>query len=128
MSADPFGVLGLAPTMDLAPIKRAYFTALRAHPPHSDPEGFARIRKAYEALQATADRATQVLAAPLDVAAALRALESRAHPTAPVEGAPSDAGEDPEAAALAATAFVRSLVALPLKGALEQFAKARSGG
>lgn len=127
MTADPFGELGLAPTMDLGAIKRSYFTALRAHPPHSDPEGFARIRAAYESLQSSTGRAARVMSAPLDVDAALRALEARA-PRAQ-QGHAEETGEptteDPEAASIAAAAFVRGLVVLPLGSALEHFRASR---
>src|SRR5439155_9465721 len=46
----PFQVLGIAPTLDLGAVKRAYFAALTRHPPHADPEGFRRLRAAYEPL------------------------------------------------------------------------------
>lgn len=48
--ADPYEVLGLEPTLDRATIKRAYFTLLPRHAPHADPEGFRRLRNAYELL------------------------------------------------------------------------------
>ncbi|MCC7208683.1 MAG: hypothetical protein IT323_15355, partial [Anaerolineae bacterium] len=38
-------------------IKRAYFLAVRQHPPESDPAGFQRIRAAYDALRTPAARA-----------------------------------------------------------------------
>jgi curved DNA-binding protein CbpA len=49
--ADPYAVLGLAPTADLDEIKRAYFAQVRLHPPEHDPETFKRIRAAYEQLR-----------------------------------------------------------------------------
>jgi curved DNA-binding protein CbpA len=49
--ADPYVVLGLAPTADLDEIKRAYFAQVRLHPPEHDPETFKRIRAAYEQLR-----------------------------------------------------------------------------
>lgn len=49
--ADPYAVLGLAPTADLDEIKRAYFSQVRLHPPEHDPEAFKRIRAAYEQLR-----------------------------------------------------------------------------
>lgn len=48
--ADPFEVLALAPTLDRGAIKRAYFALLPRHAPHDDPEGFRRLRNAYETL------------------------------------------------------------------------------
>lgn len=42
-------ILGLeAPTDDLAVVKRAYAARLRLHRPETDPEGFQRLREAYE--------------------------------------------------------------------------------
>jgi len=49
--ADPYAVLGLAPTADLDEIKRAYFAQVRLHPPEHDPAAFKRIRAAYEQLR-----------------------------------------------------------------------------
>jgi curved DNA-binding protein CbpA len=44
--------LGLLVDADAAAIKRAYLRAVRAHPPERDPEGFARVREAFELLSA----------------------------------------------------------------------------
>ena len=73
----PFGILGIAPTLDLGAIKRAYFAVLAKHPPHSDPEGFKRIRSAYEALGSRGAAASLVLRSALDVEAELAALRGR---------------------------------------------------
>ncbi len=67
----PFVVLGIAPTLDAAVVKKAYFGALAAHPPHRDPEGFARLRAAYEALSTPGALAAAYLASPLDLDAEL---------------------------------------------------------
>lgn len=75
-SDEPFSVLGLAPTLDAAAVKRAWFDALARHPPHQDPEGFRRVRAAYEALSRPGALAAHYLRSPLDVAAL--AQESRA--------------------------------------------------
>lgn len=48
---DPFAVLGLDETADDAAVRAAYLRALRISPPDRDPEGFRRIRAAYEALR-----------------------------------------------------------------------------
>lgn len=56
MMTDPFAVFGLDETADDAAIRAAYLTALRASPPDRDPEGFRRIREAYEALRDTEQR------------------------------------------------------------------------
>jgi hypothetical protein len=62
---NPFTVLGIAATLDALAVKRAWFAALTRHPPHADPEGFRRIRAAYEALMAPGGLAAAVLSAPL---------------------------------------------------------------
>jgi curved DNA-binding protein CbpA len=48
---NPFTVLGLEETADDEAVRTAYLTALRGSPPDRDPEGFRRIRDAYEALR-----------------------------------------------------------------------------
>jgi curved DNA-binding protein CbpA len=48
---DPFAVLGVEETADDETVRAAYLQALRASPPDRDPEGFRRIRAAYEALR-----------------------------------------------------------------------------
>ena len=48
---DPFAVLGLEETATDEAVRAAYMQALRASPPDRDPEGFRRIREAYEALR-----------------------------------------------------------------------------
>jgi curved DNA-binding protein CbpA len=65
--ADPFAVLGVAPTLDAAAVKRAYFTALARHPPHQDAEGFQRVRGAYEALSSPGALAAAYLASSMNV-------------------------------------------------------------
>lgn len=64
---DPFAILGLAPTLDVAAVRRAYFTALARHPPHQDAEGFQRVRGAYEALSSPGGLAAAYLASPMKV-------------------------------------------------------------
>lgn len=64
---DPFAILGLAPTRELGAVKRAWFTALPKHPPESDPEGFRRLRDAYEQLSTPAGLTAAFASAPLDL-------------------------------------------------------------
>lgn len=45
---DCFQVLGINPTKDIKEIKRAYSKMLRVYSPESDPEGFQKLREAYE--------------------------------------------------------------------------------
>lgn len=54
---DPYKVLGIERQATEAEIKRAYFTLVRQHPPERDPEGFKRIRAAYEKLRSERERA-----------------------------------------------------------------------
>lgn len=48
MSDSPWSQLGLEPTNDTRTIRRAYRQRLPEHPPETDPEGFKRLRQAYE--------------------------------------------------------------------------------
>lgn len=45
---DAFEALGLAAGSSAREIKRAYRARVAAHPPDRDPEGFRRVREAYE--------------------------------------------------------------------------------
>jgi curved DNA-binding protein CbpA len=54
---NPYKVLGVERTATEAEIKQAYFRLIREHPPERDPEGFKRIRAAYEKLRAGGERA-----------------------------------------------------------------------
>jgi curved DNA-binding protein CbpA len=48
---NPFAVLGLEETADDEAVRAAYLEAVRKSPPDRDPEGFRRIREAYEVLR-----------------------------------------------------------------------------
>ncbi|TCV93202.1 hypothetical protein EC912_10562 [Luteibacter rhizovicinus] len=50
MTGSWWDVLGIAPTADMREIKRAYGTRLKQCRPEDDPQGFARLREAYEGL------------------------------------------------------------------------------
>ena len=54
---NPYKVLGVERTASEADIKQAYFALVREHSPERDPDGFKRIRAAYEKLRASGDRA-----------------------------------------------------------------------
>jgi curved DNA-binding protein CbpA len=73
---DPFTTLGIAPTLDLGTIKRGYFAALAARPPHRDPEAFRRVRAAYDALTSPEGRTLAFLRAPVDVPAEFARFEA----------------------------------------------------
>jgi curved DNA-binding protein CbpA len=61
---DPFAVLGLDENADDEAVRAAYLHALRLSPPDRDPEGFRRIREAYEALRDVESRLTLRLFGP----------------------------------------------------------------
>jgi len=54
---NPYKILGVERTASESEIKQAYFALVREHPPERDPEGFKRIRAAYEKLRAGGERA-----------------------------------------------------------------------
>jgi len=54
---NPYKVLGVENDASEAEIKQAYFALVREHPPEGDPDGFKRIRAAYEKLRAGGERA-----------------------------------------------------------------------
>ncbi len=58
MNADPYTELGLTRQATMLEIKKAYFRLVRDHPPERDPDGFRRVRTAYEALRTPVARAT----------------------------------------------------------------------
>jgi DnaJ-class molecular chaperone len=64
---DPFTILEIAPTRDLAIIKRAYFAGLAKWPPHAAPEAFRKLRSAYETLSDPRACLLAFLRAPFDV-------------------------------------------------------------
>ena len=47
----PFAVLGIEETASDGEVRTAYLAAVRRAPPDRDPEGFRRIREAYEAVR-----------------------------------------------------------------------------
>ena len=91
MTSGAFEVLRCAPTLDEGAIRRAYYAELRLHPPHQDPDGFKRLREAYEALLDPKGRSANFLAAPLDVQALLARYDAQlAEPLAAAKAAMSD--------------------------------------
>jgi len=54
VSASIWSILGIEPTQDLSIIRRAYAALLKTTRPEDDPEGFVRLRRAYESALARA--------------------------------------------------------------------------
>ena len=73
LTENPYQVLGLERDASEAAIKQAYFALVREHSPERDPDGFKRIRAAYEKLRAGGARAQTDLLLVDEPAAALRA-------------------------------------------------------
>jgi curved DNA-binding protein CbpA len=53
---DPYDVLGLTLHADLAELRKRYLELVRMHPPDRDPDRFAAVHAAYEALKDPAER------------------------------------------------------------------------
>ncbi len=77
---EAFKALGVAPTLDLGEIKRAYFELLKTCPPHLDPERFSRLRRAYEPLSTPAGLAAAYFSAPMDFAAEVARRRAQVQP------------------------------------------------
>lgn len=58
---DPYDTLGVAPGATSAEVRGAYLQKVRAYPPERDPEGFKRVREAYELLRSPRKRAELTL-------------------------------------------------------------------
>jgi hypothetical protein len=71
-------VLEVGPEEDAAAVKRAYRRKVHAHPPDTDPEGFRRVRGAFELLSDPGAHAEAILLRPTPAVAAPPALAPRA--------------------------------------------------
>ena len=118
LDESPFAILGIAPTLDLAAIKRAYFAALTKHPPHSDPDGFKRIRSAYEALGSRGEVASYLLRSAIDVEAELAIYRMR-HDAALARAGQASVASAADTARV--TRFTEGLAHLDLEEALTLF-------
>jgi curved DNA-binding protein CbpA len=78
----PYKILGVERTASESEIKQAYFALVREHPPERDPEGFKRIRAAYEKLRAGGERAETdlFLIEEMDAARSMENLRHGAEP------------------------------------------------
>src|SRR5260370_37637649 len=77
---EAFKALGVAPTLDLGAIKRAYFELLKTCPPHLDPERFSRLRHAYEPLSTPAGLAAAYFSTPIDFAVEVARRRAQVQP------------------------------------------------
>ncbi len=59
--SDPYSILGVEPTASPSELRIAYHRQVREHPPERDPEGFKRVRDAYETLRSPRKRAEMAL-------------------------------------------------------------------
>ena len=108
---DPFAVLGIAPTLSLDLVKRAYFAALQTHPPHDDATGFQRLRAAYETLTRTGGLSNAYFATPLELG---QELEQRNASLADERARATSAMRQQRASATAAARFVATFSKLTL--------------
>ncbi len=60
-ASSPYAILGVEPDATPAQLRMAYHRQLRDHPPERDPEGFKRVREAYETLRSPRKRAEMAL-------------------------------------------------------------------
>jgi hypothetical protein len=88
-------VLGLSGEPSEAEVRRAYLQRVKEHPPERDPEGFRRVREAYERLKGSARAAPQELPSP----------ELSAERTPPVSDPVEPASAQAATAAVAQTAL-----------------------
>lgn len=111
--SSPFAVLGISPTPDMVVVKQAYFAALARHPPQRDPEGFQRLRRAYEELLRPGGLRSAYMNAPLDLAAE----QARYAALLSAQQEPPEQSKLPPAAQ-----FFDAVQGLDLEAALKRFA------
>lgn len=58
MTDDPFDILGVSERANDTEIREAYLRGVLLHPPDRDPEGFQRVRRAFEAISDRRKRAS----------------------------------------------------------------------
>lgn len=85
--------LGLSGEPSEAEVRRAYLRRVKEHPPERDPEGFRRVRTAYERLKASFSPEARVTAvrvvAELPMSVLQSPVSARAEPVPQLEPAPS---------------------------------------
>lgn len=106
-------MLALPPYADLPAVRRAYARTLRGIDPAADPEGFARLRSAYEAARAWCEQPPVDTSEPIAIEAAIASSHAppppptTEHGESPPEPAPpTDEADARREAALLTDAFV----------------------
>jgi curved DNA-binding protein CbpA len=61
MVTDPLEVLGVSSDASEEKIRHRYLDLVRQHPPEQDPQGFARVREAYDMLREPIQRVERQL-------------------------------------------------------------------
>lgn len=97
LSGSIWSTLGVAATRDVGAIKRAYAIQLRVTRPDDDPEGFQRLRAAYESALALAEQSARAAATPAEapVPAERGGLAHEPAPQAPGDASPGEADTKP---------------------------------
>lgn len=82
---DPYTILEVDRSASAAEVRLGYLQQVRAHPPERDPEGFKRVREAYDVLRSPRKRAEIALLelGDLPVALDLAALRESPPPSPP---------------------------------------------
>lgn len=121
---NPWEVLGVPPTDDRKAIRRAYAEAVKRHRPDRDPEGYQKVRAAYDRVMAELDRTADAPwwtepAQPSEGSQAAEIADGEPPATAPPPADTSPPGADlpaealsPVAAAQDAAVFLESLTTL----------------
>src|SRR5438093_3461688 len=80
---DPYAVLEVDRGSSAVEVRHAYLQQVRAHPPERDPEGFKRVRAAYDVLRSPRKRAEITLLELGDLSVTLDPTALRESPPPP---------------------------------------------
>ena len=78
-ATDPYAVLGVDREASEVDLRQAYLEGVRGYPPERDPEGFKRVRQAYERLVTPDARASALAEVPEPPPADGLAVETELH-------------------------------------------------
>jgi curved DNA-binding protein CbpA len=116
---DARAALGVGALADRAAVKAAYRAGVQEHPPDRDPEGFRRVREAYELLSDPGTRAKELILS-------RRPAVPPPAPAAPIEPAPAGATALALLRAVAARVDSAALLAAEREAAASAAAKAKA--